>query len=83
MCERLCKIEDSASSETKINSSRWWETGAFLAMFLAFEGSDNGNVKYEDDTGMQELENDDVDELDHSVNSDIGLEDALLDNLWF
>ena len=52
-------------------------------MFLAFEGSDNGNVKYEDDTGMQELENDDVDELDHSVNSDIGLEDALLDNLWF
>ena len=83
VCERLCKTEKSASSETNNNNAHWWETGAYLAMSLAFEGSDYANVKYEDDTSMHEIKNDDIDELDHSANSDIGLEDALLDNLWF
>ena len=66
--------EDLEQPVKKNNRIRWWETGAFLALFLAFE-----------DTGVDD---DDCDGSDNHTSElydewDVPSDDTVIDDLWF
>ena len=65
--DRLHKKEDPAHSERENHSAHWWETSAFLTLFLAFDSSDK----------------DGAENVNYTNGPDDGLEDELSDDLWF